>query len=146
DAGSGFSLGSTDSYFPLSYEENRGQVDSRARFYARGGRYTISLLPDSVELRTSPARTYASAQASPPEVKGGNLILRFEGANPAASMSGVRPLDATLNSFRGSDPSRWVTRIPLYQEVVSKDVYPGVDVVYSRSPRPEMELVVAPGV
>ena len=74
------------------------------------------------------------------------LRLRFEGANPAATVVGEDRLAGVVNYFIGSDPARWHTAIPTYESVVYRELYAGVDLVY-RSGEGTLKgtYVVAPG-
>jgi len=62
---------------------------------------------------------------------------------------GVDGLDlqpGRANFLIGDDPKQWRTDVPLYSRVVYKDLYPGVDMVYSSQARLlKSEFVVAPG-
>ena len=52
----------------------------------------------------------------------------------------VRPqargeLKGKVNYFIGNDPALWQTDIPTFSEVVYRDIYPGIDLVYSGDQR-----------
>ena len=50
------------------------------------------------------------------------------------------------NYFIGNDPDKWYSDIPSYGRVQSRDVYPGIDLVYYGNQRQlEYDFVVAPG-
>jgi gliding motility-associated-like protein len=65
------------------------------------------------------------------------LVLRshaydvlFANANPKATSMGLKPLNGVSNYFIGNDPARWATNVKSYGEVLSQEMYPGVDVRY----------------
>jgi Beta-propeller repeat len=93
----------------------------------------------------------------PPGVAAGNgpatatLLLRMQlvGANPKASISGMKELTGKSNYFIGNDPKKWCTNVPNYARVRYANVYPGVDLVYYGDPAKadqlEYDFVVQPG-
>jgi hypothetical protein len=134
----------------LGFERNEGQTDSRARFLAHGPGYTLFLTADGAVLAlqrvprsSEQTGTHAPAAFSPRESV---LRLTMIGANPQPRISGGHELAGKSNYFIGNNPSRWHTGVPTYAQVLYKDVYPGVDVVYyGRQGRLENDFIVAAG-
>ena len=139
----------------VSFEENRGQVDSRVRFLSRRGGATVFLTNDEAAFVLSgpKSRDKAADERSPREEltpersKSHTVRMKFEGANPRAEASGERELEGKVNYFRGGDPSKWRTNVKTYGAVRYRGIYDGVDLVYYGNERGEMEydFVVAPG-
>src|SRR5881397_3951084 len=86
---------------PVAFIENRGQTDSRVRYYAQGSRYGFYLTRDQVVLsfvkrsdalgaRTSgiPAAAVTATAVEEPATEGVALALRFLGSNPQAVVEG----------------------------------------------------------
>jgi hypothetical protein len=72
--------------------------------------------------------------------------MRYLGANAAPDIDGADMQEGRANYLIGDDPSLWRTNVPLYGRVVYKDLYPGIDMVYSSHKRLlKSEFVVAPG-
>ena len=123
----------TDSSYgqiPLTFTVNRGQVHHSVRFTARGPGLTAYFTPDEVvvNLRQSTVR------------------MRYLGAKVAPDINGDDLQEGHANYLIGDDPSLWRTNVPLYGRVVYKDLYPGIDMVYSSHKRLlKSEFVVAPG-
>jgi len=73
--------------------------------------------------------------------------MRF--VNGAPSTPAVEDRRASYsNYFVGADRSRWRERVPQYDRVIQRQVYPGIDVVYygtSVGAHLEFDFVVAPG-
>ena len=105
---------------PPAFVENRGQVDSRVKFYAQGPRYAFHL-------------TRAAAVLSFMEDTAGSrgvvLGLRFLGANPQVVLDGEARTTGEVNYLQGSDPSAWRTGLLRYSHVVYRELWPGVDMV-----------------
>ncbi|MEB2283139.1 MAG: SBBP repeat-containing protein [Myxococcales bacterium] len=123
---------------PLAFEANRGQVDARVPFVARGPEYALFVRPDEVVVRLHRARA-ATADA--------RVGMRFVGGAPDPMLTGEMPLAGRANYLLGADPSRWRTDVPLFGRVRCAGVYPGVDAVfYGTDEALEYDLIVAPGV
>lgn len=123
---------------PLAFEPNKGQVNSEAKFVARGDGYTVFLAPgDSTALLKSDPRK------APQQVTA--LRMEFAGANKTAPLFGLQQLPGKSNYLIGEDPANWHTNIPNYRKVEERTVYPGVDLVYYGTQRQlEYDFLVAP--
>ena len=145
---------------PLLIAENRGQVDGPARYVASLGRLTAHLLDDRIALqlvggcpdesestaiRERPA-SGAEEVAARPAVRGANVHLRFEHAQPSRPPVGESRLPTVLSFFRGNDPSRWITRVPCFEQVRYEQSWPGIDVIVrGAGGRLEYDLLLEPG-
>ena len=104
---------------PVSFVENRGQLDRSVRYYASGSHYAFYLTPTSILLSLA---KHGGQSAEPT-----SLALRFVGADPAVEPHGVRRTAGVVNDLRGSDPSRWRTGVPQFRDVVYADLWRGID-------------------
>ena len=130
---------------PLSFEKNQGQTDEKVKFLSRGGGYTLFLTPDEAVLAlSSPSqdeglgdRRKDALRVSRPEkqkmAKGAVIRMKFSGANTAPVITGQERLQETSNYFIGNDPSKWRTRISKYAKVKYREVYPGIDLVFTET-------------
>jgi len=74
-----------------------------------------------------------------------SVRLSFEGSNPATAIEGLDPLPARIHFLIG-DPHEWALDLHSYARIVYRDLYPGIDLVYSGDGRNlKSEFVVAPG-
>jgi hypothetical protein len=113
---------------PLVFERNTGQTDAAVLFTARGPGYRIFFTSGGAVL---------SGQ-------GGAIRMQFEGANPSPEVAGSELLEGTANHLSG-DPAGWRTDIPLYNKVVYREVYPGINLVfYGREGQLEYDFLLAP--
>jgi len=128
----------------LSFEANRGQADPEVRFLARGNGYTLFLTATETVLSLREPAAPGSRnekQTGKPTV----LRMRLVGANPKAEVEGVDELAGKSNYFIGNDPSKWRTNVPNYAKVEHRQVYPGIDLVYSgEQHQVRFDLVVSP--
>lgn len=133
---------------PLSFESNRGQVDSRVKFLSRSSDYSLFLTSNEAVLvsnndhitdsKSIPARRKRARAAA------SVLRMRILGSKTSL-LEGVNQLPGCSNYFIGSDASRWRTNLPNYSAVQYRDVYPGVNLIYYGNQRQlEYDFVVAP--
>jgi hypothetical protein len=120
---------------PLGFEINRGQSPPEVTFVARGRGYGIFLTSTGAVLTTtSPASSGAAT-----------VRMTFVGANARPDVSGLDALPGKVNYLRGRDPRAWRTNIPTYARVASRELYPGIDLVfYGNQQQLEYDLVLAP--
>jgi hypothetical protein len=140
---------------PLFFEANKGQTDSRVHFMARGTSYTMLLTPTETILaaaktHVSRASNGFSSLPTAPSISNssrGSLIqMQLVGANSGPAMTGVEELPGKVNYLLGNDPSKWHTGVPLYSQVRTEQVYPGVDLLFHGDQKQlEYDFVVAPG-
>ena len=115
---------------PLFFEANRGQSDPSAQFLARSSGYTLFVTPtETVFAGARVTGTHAPLKESP-ESLSAILHMQLLNSNPNPEVAGVRELPGKVNYLIGKDRSNWHTGIPLYEEVRSREVYPGIDLVY----------------
>jgi uncharacterized repeat protein (TIGR01451 family) len=133
--------------WPLSFVENRGQLDSHIG-YAVPSR-------DATTYFTAAGLTYAIQPGSGfhPTWKASDtttttrwiLAADFVGANPDSAPVGQDLTEATFNYFRGSE-DEWITAVPTYRGVSYADIWPGIDAFYGqRDGHLEYDLTLQPG-
>lgn len=139
---------------PLSFIKNEGQVDQRVEFYEKGSRHTTFFTKDGVylTLTRSSDRPHQRGVSAPPsasdhvEVTSDVVKLRFLKANPEPRIIAEGVQEGKVNYFIGSDPNKWRTNVPIYQSVVYKEIYPGIDIkFYGTNRQMEYDIVVRPG-
>jgi hypothetical protein len=116
---------------PLTFEVNKGQAGSEAKFLSRGRGYTAFLTGNgmTLSLRASavqaPSNQISAATAT--------VQLALVGATPTPAVSGENPQPGKVNYFVGNNPVKWLTNIPTFAQVRYSNVYPGIDLVYHGS-------------
>ncbi len=117
---------------PVTFTENHGQVDGRARFVGRGDGVQTWVVDDGFRVRLA-ARGV-----------GVHLFFTFEGASDFVEVAPGARRDETVNLFLGDDPEEWRTDVPVFSEVWYRGLYEGVDArLYDRDGRIEYDLVVS---
>src|SRR5437867_6484040 len=153
----------TESYgkLPLSFEANRGQMDSDVKFFSRGGGYGIFITATEAVLSLGSGSRQETKgpealkrNASPNRPTGGAgrprrtsvLRMKLAGANPKPQLTGEEELPGKVKYFIGNDPKKWRTKLSTYAKVKYREAYPGIDLVhYGNQRQLEYDFVVAPG-
>jgi hypothetical protein len=130
--------------------ENRGQVDPQVLFYSSGSGATVYLTAEAIVLdlreqepehetggealadidRHGPRGILGRVEEEAAPRRGCAIWVRFEGANPSPLIEAREELPGKYNFFLGIDPAKWRTEVPAFREVVSRDVWPGVDLIW----------------
>jgi hypothetical protein len=120
-AGAKKSQGAHDSRFlHKGFEANRGQKDPAVRFFVCGPGYSIFLTKDGI------TSVFHGDSARPQT----SIRMTFAEANPSVQIEGQVRFSETSNYFKGSDASKWVTRVPHYSDVLYRGIYPGIDLIF----------------
>ena len=138
-------------HLPLSFEQNVGQLDSRAKFSARGAGYNLFLTSTGalLELRKNKSLRKTrgeSADRWQSRTPSSLLGLKLQGANPQANAIGVDQLSGHRNYFIGNDPAKWHTNVPTFRAVRYEEIYPGISLTYyGNQQQLEYDFAIAPG-
>ena len=111
---------STFSSLQIPFIENRGQIGSEAvRYYAKTFGCTVFVLDDGQIVYVLPKN------GSGKEDTTWILKERFVSGS-VCRVAGERKSHASINYFKGKDPSQWEKNIPAYQYVNFGEAYKGV--------------------
>jgi hypothetical protein len=103
------------SSLPLFFIPNHGQMEADVRFAIRTQELSAGFTSQGVVFKTGDRQ----------------LHLKFQGANPQASLSGQDELPAHANFLLGNDPKGWKQNLPLYSKIRYASLYPGISAVYA---------------
>jgi photosystem II stability/assembly factor-like uncharacterized protein len=137
---------------PLSFEINEGQADQQVKFLSRGPGYDLFLTAEAAVLSLrkplAPSLTQPPPANSPVNSAQSATVLRLKmiGAKKEAVAEGEGEMPGKVNYFIGNASANWHTNIPTYRQVIYKDVYAGVNLVYYGNQRQlEYDFVIAAG-
>jgi len=137
---------------PLSFVENKGQLDKRVRYAIHGPRASAFFRNDGItfDLWEAGRRARRDIKAWKPSKPGMRkhavLKLTFKGADPDCLVKGMDQLPGKVNYMIGKDKSKWHTNIPAYKGVIYKSVWRGIDVIYRGDRRQlKYDIRVNPG-
>ena len=119
---------------PLSFVPNAGQLDTRVRYSAQSGGASFYFT------------TREAVLAFAAKARGLVLRLRFLGADPKPAITGHKAESGTVNYIIGNDPARWHTNLPTYGELLYRDLWPGIDLLFrSENGQLQYEFLLRPG-
>lgn len=139
---------------PLHFEENRGQLDERVSFIARGLGYQLLLTPEErIMMVYKPGsdqpgyKTGRPGRPRMPETPQAHAIrMEFEGSNEQVVVESEGELDSKMHYLRGRDRDAWVRHVSTFSKVRYKNLYDGIDVVYYGNQRQvQYDFIVQPG-
>ena len=140
---------------PLYFIENKGQLDSKVRFYVKTSGQTLYFTDEGIvfdllrrEEEAGKGTEGAEKGRQTTGVKRERLVfnLRFENAQKGVLIEGLDRQDAGINYFVGNDRSKWKRGIPTYKGVIYQGVYKGIDLkVFGNGKDIEYEFIVNPG-
>ncbi|HEY3153018.1 MAG TPA: SBBP repeat-containing protein [Candidatus Binatia bacterium] len=142
---------------PVYFIENRGQVDARVAYYVHGANKIFYFGSEGVTMALSRALPKQSPQPALARVNASGdalgessvsrviIKLDFVGANPAVKPVGEELSTARFSYFKGRRED-WATGLKTYNRLAYRDLWPGIDLVYSGSvDRLKYLFVVKPG-
>lgn len=109
--------------FPLHFVENRGQVDSRARYFVQGSDKTIYFTNSGLTLSMTGTDESQVAERW-------TVDLDFVGARRDVRPEGHKATGATFSYFKGARPD-WQVGLKSYSEIVYRELWPGIDLVFA---------------
>lgn len=128
----------------VRFIQNTGQFDRGALFQVSGLGHTAWLTEDSIwvttiDIDSDAAGAWRSGEmqrrlahnSSAPWVTGAHVRLRFERANPEATVQPFGRSSSRWNYYLGDNPSAWVTGAPVWYGVRYQSLYPGLSLELS---------------
>ncbi len=134
---------------PLAFTENKGQLDERVAFHLQGRNTAAYFTSQGMTLSLARQNTGGASTASRTGTKATrlqwNLKLNFPGADPGARPEGRDLTQARMSYFNGP-PQNWRAGLRTYASIVYRDLWPGIDLVYSgTTDRLKYQFTVKPG-
>jgi hypothetical protein len=124
------------------FEQNLGQTSSSVKFLQRGPNYTLFLTSTGAVLKM---QRKTSSGTAPLAINEGVVRMTWQHAKPE-SIYGKQLQEGQVNYLSRNNKSRDITAIPIFEEVIYKNLYPGIDLIhYSVEGELEHDLRVAPG-
>ncbi len=145
-------LKQVSSKLPLYFIGNQGQADSQVRYYLQGRNTSVYFTRSGVTFAmVKHAEEKGAARMKPvswtPDKPAQRWAVKldFVGANPEAEPVGEDQTEAVVSYFKGAR-DQWKTGLPTYGSVVYRDLWPGIDLVYTGTGgRLKYTFLVQPG-
>ncbi|MGO4270197.1 hypothetical protein AB4Z22_10180, partial [Paenibacillus sp. TAF58] len=120
---------------PIAFVPNDGQFDDAVRFYAEGKEFRYSFSQEQVGMTFFEFDPKLSFFHNP------ILARRFLNAS-----SDVTPRVTSPETERGSHPDEHSSNLPIYREIVYRQMWPGIDVVFQgHEGNMKYEVILQPG-
>jgi len=129
----------------LSFVENQGQWNESVLFGANADRIALSFGAGSITYSFSGDGVSQTGHehTNRSKFKMRASLMDF---NPEVQVLGRDDLGYEINYMCGNDASAWRTGLRSYREIVYRDIYPGIDMVFKGDSRClKYDFVVAPG-
>jgi hypothetical protein len=139
---------------PLYFVTNRGQVNKKAKFYAKASRYTLWLTKEGLvfdstkeaEVKEKPGAFHTSQARNSPAFLRDVSRLMFLNANKNPVMVPIEEAKLEVNYFKGNDKSKWHGAVPTSKAVLYKSLYKNIDLkVYGIEKEIEYDWIVKSG-
>jgi Tol biopolymer transport system component len=128
----------------IYFEENRGQFNDRVRYLVHGTTgYSLFLTSteavyviseqtrvDRDRKKTNEPQIKKRSLSAPRPERAVAVYVRLAGANQRAVSEASFEQPHRTNYLLGSNKDEWVTGVPNYAQVRTREVYPGVDLVW----------------
>lgn len=126
---------------PITFEQNRGQFDSKVDYVARGNGFAIGLTGQEMRIALRSKVKISSANFDQAQI-----LIRFLGAEKKISASGLEKTEQISNYFRGGETTDHLTDVPHYLRLKYENIYSGIDLVYyGNGHELEHDFIVNPG-
>jgi hypothetical protein len=117
-------------HLPFTFVENKGQLDSSARYMGAGPTFRAWFQDRGVLYQQGLAMCQ----------------VQFKGGSPNPRIEAADPTGASANYFRGADTRRWKTHLPLFGALLYREVWPGIDIRFrAEEDQTKAEYLVSPG-
>ncbi len=127
---------------PLYFIQNDGQVDEQVKYYEKSRGHATFFMEDGVYIglhKTGNSESNENNQSS-------MIKLSFVDGKEKPEITAEGVQQGKVNYFRGNNPAKWRTKVPTYQTVSYKEVYPGIDLkFYGNNNQMEYDVIVKPG-
>jgi len=151
---------------PLYFITNKGQVNEKAKFYAKASRYTLWLTKDGLvfdsvkKVEVKAEKTHPAPSGHPsqegnihiphpyrtPKIERDVSRLIFLDADKSPEIVPVEEAKLRVNYFIGNDKSKWHGDIPTSMVVLYKNLYKNIDLkVYGIEKQVEYDWIVKVG-
>jgi len=130
---------------PLYFIPNQGQVNEKARFYAKTSRYTLWMTKEGL-IFDSIRKTKEGEGIHHSLFNRDVSRITFLDSNRNPEMTPIELTRHKVNYLKGNDPSQWKTNIQTSTAVIYKDLYKNIDLkVYGIEKQIEYDWIVKPG-
>lgn len=131
----------------MTFITNAGQINSKVKYYVRGKNFGFFFTQKEAVLSfikgmSKDVNKNTKEEESPIGIA---LKLQFVGANRKVKIEGHVEGTGKINYFKGKNPKKWYTDLPIYEKIIYKELWKGIDLVfYGLQNQLKYEFVVHP--
>ena len=146
----------------MFFTKNKGQFPEHVLFQTHAPGATVYLYQDKIvsvftketkersdmkeEMDPSRIKYRLHLDSEPLQMEKTPVVATFVDANKEVTVKDNVMLPHYNNYFMGNDPDKWYTNVPNYQEVIYKNIYPGIDLrYYYHNSSLKYDFIVHPG-
>lgn len=136
---------------PLRFIPNKGQLQQEVHFYGRrsgcGFYFTreeaMFVFRGPFHANGHESKTTTDTDPTTMEIA---LSLRFIESNSKVKMEGQKEGTGKVHFLTGNDPAKWVTNLLCFHEIIYRELWPGVDLIFQEGmDQLKYLLIVQPG-
>ncbi|MGL5346768.1 MAG: SBBP repeat-containing protein [Peptostreptococcaceae bacterium] len=138
------------SNIPFTFEKNIGQYDKNVKFVLKNGTNTTFFTQEEIvivfaKVKEENTNNQNDRLNNTKEYETSVLRLTLENSNQYPEIIGVNEFDCKINYIKGNDENDWNLNVPIYEKIIYKDIYNGIDLVYYENQgKLEHDFVVSP--
>lgn len=127
---------------PLTFVENKGQVDAEFDYFTLYGDGNFFFGPGQFVCQLFSA----GGDPGDPPGRVANVAVRFLGSNPQVRVKGLEESPGKVHALKGRDPEGWVIGARTYRKLVYEGLYPDTDLVVEEAGgKIKTEFRIGPG-
>ncbi|MDX8367214.1 hypothetical protein [Cytobacillus sp. IB215665] len=122
---------------PLMFYANHGQVDDQIKFYCKGNGFRYAFCATKVVFTlfgsSDDQSMHSTNQANEKHqetIKGSTVNWTFLQPSDQIKVEGKTKTAGTGNFFLSNDPKQWQTKVPIYKDIIYRNVWQGIDCVW----------------
>ncbi len=124
--------------FPLRFEQNLGQGFAESKYFTKGKNFSLSFCSNKIILRPRINFNIYNRQNS-------QVNIKFNNSNTHTKISGISPLNTSINYFLGNNKNNWITDVPNFEKVKYEELYNGINLIfYGKQNELEYDFVIEP--
>ncbi|MBI4744941.1 MAG: SBBP repeat-containing protein, partial [Actinobacteria bacterium] len=140
---------------PIYFVPNKGQLNSKVKYYAAGAGYSFYLTQDGVTYSFTKNNPNDAKNLLTPEtnkdidkskkIEGYALKIKFLGTNQNTILESQKEQKGKVNYLIGNDSKKWQTNLSIFSQITYKNLYSGIDLTYkSDQKKIKYEFTVSP--
>lgn len=139
---------------PITFITNFGQMDSKVKYYIKGGEFGFYFTKEEVVLSfiKGTSKKIINKNSNQSEIFkeedkiGVAIAMQFIDTSPDLKIEGQIKGDGRVNYLKGNNTEKWYRDVPIYERVVYKEIWKGIDLVfYGGRTQLKYEFIVYPG-